>query len=154
MSATEENLLPEVSLIQGRIEEVSLGEPTVHGHMAIFPLLDKEESARDYLTLDESIANGYAHVTEINESGDVPELKFRNSSDKRIFLMEGEELVGAKQNRTLNLSILAPAEREITIPVTCVESGDGLITRNGLIPRIVFIIQEGAEKKWHRYLNP
>jgi hypothetical protein len=37
--------------------------------------------------------------------------------------MEGEELVGAKQNRTLNLSILAPAEREITIPVTCVESG-------------------------------
>ena len=37
--------------------------------------------------------------------------------------MEGEELVGAKQNRTLNISILAPAEKEITIPVTCVESG-------------------------------
>ena len=37
--------------------------------------------------------------------------------------MEGEELVGAKQNRTLNLSILVPAEKEITIPVTCVESG-------------------------------
>jgi hypothetical protein len=32
-------------------------------------------------------------------------------------------LVGAKQNRTLNLSILAPAEKEITIPVTCVEAG-------------------------------
>ena len=123
MSAAEENLVPEVSLIQGRIEEVSLGEPTVHGQMAIFPLLDKEESVLDYLTLDEAIASGYAHVTEVDESGDVPELKFRNSSDKRIFLMEGEELVGAKQNRTLNLSILAPAEREITIPVTCVESG-------------------------------
>ena len=67
MSAAEENLLPEVSLIQGRIEEVSLGEPTVHGQMAIFPLLDKEESALDYLTLDESIANGYAHVTEVDE---------------------------------------------------------------------------------------
>ena len=84
---------------------------------------DKEEGTTDYMILDEAIANGYAHVTEINESGTVPELKFRNSSDKRIFMMEGEELVGAKQNRTLNLSILAPAEKEITIPVTCVESG-------------------------------
>ncbi len=123
MSAAEENSVPEVSLIQGRIDEVSLGEPTVHGQMAIFPLLDKEESELDYLTLDESIANDYAHVTEVDESGNVPELKFKNTSDKRIFLMEGEELVGAKQNRTLNLSILAPAEKEITIPVTCVESG-------------------------------
>jgi len=123
MSAAEENSVPEVSLIQGRIEEVSLGEPTVYGQMAMFPLLDKEESTIDYLTLDESIANGYAYVTEIDEGGSVPELKFLNSSEKRIFLMEGEELVGAKQNRTLNISLLAPAEKEITIPVTCVESG-------------------------------
>ena len=123
MSAAEENSVPEVSLIQGRIEEVSLGEPTVYGQMAMFPLLDKEESTIDYLTLDESIANGYAYVTEIDEDGIIPLLKFKNSSEKRIFLMEGEELVGAKQNRTLNISLLAPAEKEITIPVTCVESG-------------------------------
>ena len=75
MSLAEENLIPEVNLIQGRIEEVSLGEPTVYGQMAMFPLLDKEESAVDYLTLDESIANGYAYVTEIDEGGSVPELK-------------------------------------------------------------------------------
>ena len=123
MSTAEENLMPEVSLIQGRIDEVSLGEPIVYGQMAMFPLLDKEESALDYLTLDESIINGYGHATEIDEGGSVPELKFKNSSERRIFLMEGEELVGAKQNRTLNISILAPAEKEITIPVTCVESG-------------------------------
>ena len=41
MSSKEENLTPEVSLIQGRIEEVSLGEPIIHGQMAMFPLLDK-----------------------------------------------------------------------------------------------------------------
>ena len=115
--------LTSTNLIQERIEEVVLGEPTIHGQMAMFPLLSEEEGTADYIILDEAIANGYAHVTEIDESGNVPELKFRNSSDKRIFMMEGEELVGAKQNRTLNLSILAPAEKEITIPVTCVESG-------------------------------
>ena len=115
--------LTSTNLIQERIEEGVLGEPTIHGQMVMFPLLSEEEGTTDYMILDEAIANGYAHVTEINESGNVPELKFRNSSDKRIFMMEGEELVGATQNRTLNLSILAPQEKEITIPVTCVESG-------------------------------
>jgi len=122
-SLGEGSLLPEGNLIQGRIEEISLGEPVVYGQMAVFPLLDKEKSSVDYLTLDESIANGYAHVTEIDEGGSVPEIKFFNRSEKKIFLMEGEELVGAKQNRTLNISTLVPAEKEITIPVTCVEAG-------------------------------
>ena len=38
-----------------------------------------------------------------------------------MLLIEGEESVGAKQNRTLNVSILAPAGREIRIPVACLE---------------------------------
>ena len=97
------------NLIQERIEEVTLGEPTIHGQMAMFPLLDGEESSADYLTLDESISYGCAHVTEIDKDGSVPELTFKNSCEKRIFLMEGEELLGAKQNRTLNISILVPA---------------------------------------------
>ena len=32
----------------------------------------------------------------------MPELLFRNLGDKPVLLVEGEELVGAKQNRTLN----------------------------------------------------
>ena len=111
------------NLIQERIEEVTLGEPTIYGQMAMFPLLDGEESSADYLTLDESISNGCAQVTEIDKDGSVPELTFKNSCGKRIFLMEGEELLGAKQNRTLNISILVPAGKEIAVPVTCVESG-------------------------------
>jgi hypothetical protein len=37
--------------------------------------------------------------------------------------MEGEDVVGAKQNRTINLSILVPAQAEVIAPVTCVEAG-------------------------------
>jgi ARG and Rhodanese-Phosphatase-superfamily-associated Protein domain len=40
-----------------------------------------------------------------------------------VFVMEGEEVVGAKQNRTINLSILVPAQAEVIAPVTCVEAG-------------------------------
>ena len=40
MNIAEENLVPEENLIQGRIEEVSLGEPTIHGQMAMFPIMN------------------------------------------------------------------------------------------------------------------
>lgn len=38
-------------------------------------------------------------------------------------ILDGEELVGAKQNRIVNVTILVPPEKEIVIPVTCVEAG-------------------------------
>ena len=40
-----------------------------------------------------------------------------------MLLLDGEELVGAKQNRIVNLSILVPANSELVIPVSCVEAG-------------------------------
>jgi len=77
----------------------------------------------DYVTLDEALTNKFAKVTEVSEGGSVPELKFINDSDYPVFLMEGEELIGAKQNRTLNLSILISAKKAVSIPVSCVERG-------------------------------
>ena len=62
-------------------------------------------------------------MTEVSEGGSVPELKFFNSGDKPVFLLDGEQLIGAKQNRILNLSILVAGGKIIIIPVTCVEAG-------------------------------
>jgi len=109
--------------VQQRIDQVTLGDPTVYGQMALFPLIDSQQSHADYAVMDDALRDGCAEVTEVSDSGSVPELSFKNGCDQRVFLMEGEELVGAKQNRTLNISILVPAGEEIKIPVTCVESG-------------------------------
>jgi hypothetical protein len=38
-----------------------------------------------------------------------------------LLLIDGEELVGAKQNRILNTTMLVAARAETTIPVSCVE---------------------------------
>lgn len=40
-----------------------------------------------------------------------------------MLLVDGEELVGAKQNRVLNLTILGGAGKSLPIPVSCVEQG-------------------------------
>jgi len=66
---------------------------------------------------------GWARITEVSDEGQVPELKIVAKGDKAVLLVDGEELVGAKQNRVLNLTILVPAPSTTTIPVSCVESG-------------------------------
>jgi hypothetical protein len=103
--------------------KVKIGTPTTFRNLTVFPLLAGNGTAADYLTLDEALSQKCATITEVSEGGSVPELKFVNSSGKRIFLLDGEELVGAKQNRVLNLSILVPAGKTIVIPVSCVEAG-------------------------------
>lgn len=103
--------------------ELRIGQPTVYRNLTVFPLIGRNQTSADYLTLDESLAQKCAQITEVSESGSVPELKFVNSGDKPVFLLDGEELVGAKQNRVLNLSILVPAGKTLVVPVSCVEAG-------------------------------
>ena len=53
----------------------------------------------------------------------MPELALHNPLDDNVLLYDGEELVGAKQNRILNVAVLAGAKTRLTIPVSCVEQG-------------------------------
>jgi len=59
----------------------------------------------------------------VSEGGRVPELKMINKSDDKILVIEGEELIGARQNRVVNATFLIPAHAEVIIPVSCVEQG-------------------------------
>ncbi len=105
------------------LESMTVGDPAHFGSLTIFPLF-RMGAAHDpgYLLLDEAIAQGTARVTEL-AGGSVPELQFENLGSKPVLVLDGEELIGAKQNRTVNLSILAPAKQTIVIPVSCVEAG-------------------------------
>ncbi len=91
--------------------------------LTVFPLLRQPAPDPWYDTLAEAVAGGTARVTEISEAGSVPELRVVNDSPRHILIVDGEELVGAKQNRIVNLTILVPPKTAITIPVSCVEAG-------------------------------
>jgi hypothetical protein len=80
-------------------------------------------SPLDYAILDDALASGAVEITEISDQGSVPDLRVVNRGPQPVLIVDGEELLGAKQNRVVNLSILVPAQSELTIPVSCVEAG-------------------------------
>ena len=112
-----------MTTIQNTLSALAIGEPAIHRNLSMFPLFGAETRQPDYLTLDEGLERDACRVTEISESGSVPELAFENPSDHRILLLDGEELIGARQNRVLNITILVGAGQKIVIPVSCVEQG-------------------------------
>ncbi len=105
-----------MSVVTEQLSRITLGEPLTHKNLTLFPLITEENIEPRYRLLDDALAQGCARVTEVSESGSVPELKFVNECDRPVLLLDGEELVGAKQNRILNLSVLAPANQTIVIP--------------------------------------
>jgi hypothetical protein len=112
--------------IREEISNVTVGQPQSFRGLTLFPLFQAQAALPDspgYDLLDLAIAGGTARVTELHESGSVPELRFENHGDLPVLLLDGQELIGAKQNRVLNLTILAPAKSTIVIPVSCVEAG-------------------------------
>ncbi|MBI3666601.1 MAG: hypothetical protein HY236_10330 [Acidobacteria bacterium] len=94
-----------------------------HGSIEIFHLRWPGSNGLDYVTLDEALEARWIEITEFTEAGQVPRIKIDNRSDHLVFLMAGEQLVGCKQNRVLNASIMVPARSEMPLPVTCVERG-------------------------------
>ena len=106
-----------MKIIQETLNLLSCGAAVSLSNLSVMPLLTNAGNEPDYLTLDEALARGDVRVTETSEAGEVPELRLENRADQPVLLVDGEELVGAKQNRVLNLTILAPAKATITIPV-------------------------------------
>jgi len=112
----------EVVAVQEFLKSLNVGEKQYKDGLTVFPLYSDIKLTYDYITLDEALREEILTVTEIG-SGTVPEISVLNKGKKDVFIMDGEELVGAKQNRIVNISLIAPAESEIKIPVSCVEQG-------------------------------
>lgn len=109
--------------LSSALQGLTIGAPVSRAGLTMYPLSAARPSHPDYLLLDQALDAALAEVSEISDSGSVPELQFHNKADKDVLLVDGEELVGAKQNRVLNLTILVAAGKTVKIPVSCVEAG-------------------------------
>ena len=110
-------------IINEFIGDLKLGRRQYYKNLAVFALLSDYTTDLNYLTLDEALAKDLIDVVELSRDGTVPELKVVNKSDRMVLVLDGEELVGAKQNRIVNTTILICGNTTTVIPVSCVEQG-------------------------------
>ena len=112
-----------MTTISNFISSINFGNLQTFENMSVLPLLSDFKSTTQYLTLKEALDKDILKICEINSSGSVPELSVINEGVLPVLLLDGEEVVGAKQNRVLNTTILLKQKSKTIIPVSCTEQG-------------------------------
>ena len=70
------------------------------------PVISDYDDGLVYITLGEALGADGGGIREVSEGGSVPELHVVNRAGKMVLILDGEELVGANQNRMVNSTIL------------------------------------------------
>lgn len=109
--------------LQKWINNLNFEKKQTHNSLTIIPITSPELYDSDFITLRTALHRKYAELKELDEHGSVPEVVVINKSDKYLILLDGEHLIGAKQNRIVNKTIIVEPLSEIVIPVSCTERG-------------------------------
>src|SRR2546430_14796428 len=96
-----------------------LGSPRSFCGLTALPLFPARQPRLDYLGLDEAVARGFA-VSELDE-GAVETLVVENTLGDCVLVYEGEELLGAKQNRIVQRWVLVGPKTIPKIPVNSLQ---------------------------------
>ncbi|MEJ2051208.1 MAG: hypothetical protein P8Y60_15455, partial [Calditrichota bacterium] len=110
-----------LDIVTDFLEKIEPGEPRQHANLQVYPLFYSAIHSPEYLTLKEALEKNLLIISELTKEGSVPELMVENQSDSMVLLLDGEELMGAKQYRVLNTTILLKKKSKTTIPVSCTE---------------------------------
>ena len=108
-------------------DRAELAEPITLANLKIFPILrarDKDVDKKSYIPTDKAIKKKVIKVKE-HQGGTVQKLKIgKKKSEKPVFMMGGEILSGAKQDRILGQDVLLPSKDGThLVNVYCVEAG-------------------------------
>jgi hypothetical protein len=99
--------------------------PLTHANLAVFPVVSTaaKPNPAEYLVLDEGMKSGLVAVVEKGDGADVNQLELRNRSNRPLFLMAGEVVIGGKQDRIIGKNTIVGPRSTEKVPVFCVEHG-------------------------------
>lgn len=102
----------------------SMGKAVSEGAMTVFPIFAPQVSEEyEFLVMQEAMDRGILQITEINGGGSVPQLMAVNTGKLGILIIDGEQILGGRQDRTINTTIMLAPESKTVIPVSCTEHG-------------------------------
>ncbi|NJD08985.1 MAG: hypothetical protein FIB01_00585 [Gemmatimonadetes bacterium] len=113
--------------------DVKIGSSQRLEGLTLFPLLAPAGARLPYELLAEAVAAGTLAIGEVGE-GTVPALLAKNAGAADVLVLDGEQLIGSRQNRTTNRSIVLPAHSQTELPVYCMEHGRWHFASDAMAP--------------------
>lgn len=104
------------------ISGLLLGEVQAIGDLELHPLIGPGDGQAGWLAAGEAVEQGKLEIVE-QGAGEVGELLARNLCGRPVLLVEGETLVGCKQNRVVAHTVMVAPGRTVVVPVGCMEQG-------------------------------
>lgn len=106
------------------LPELTVGTGARRGSVTVLPVFATTDLARaDYDLGTDAVIAGQLEICELQTGAQVDHLLARNRGPRRVLLVEGDHLIGARQNRMLTSSVLVGASGKVNVPVSCVEQG-------------------------------
>src|SRR3989344_3445270 len=102
--------------IKNRINGLELGNAQQYKNMAVLPLIGKSSNL-DYLVFSDALNSGLS----VRETGDVSTLHFTNKTGNEVLILQGEYVMGGKQNRMVATNVCMSKNFDGPVPVRCVE---------------------------------
>lgn len=112
---------PQPAWLEEWIGRLTVAASRQAGPATLIPLLGPS-AAPELITFGGPAAKG-GSVREVSDAGVVARVLVENSAPVPLLLLDGEELVGAKQNRVVNASTLVGPHSSLEVPVSCCERG-------------------------------
>ncbi len=103
--------------------EIKIGQAISNEDVTVVPLYGKIDDDCKYMSCGDALDKELLKVQEVSESGVVSTLAATNRGEKPVFIISGQGLKGAKQDRIVNVSIIINIRETINVPVSCVEAG-------------------------------
>ncbi|MCJ7823212.1 MAG: hypothetical protein MUQ26_09095 [Armatimonadetes bacterium] len=109
--------------IDAYASRLQVGMPERYGNLTLYPISADGVIVPDLeLTLDEAVERGLLTISELKPA-EVNRVRLVSRAHESVFIMGGEMLLGAKQDRIAGDDLLVPPGAELVIPVYCVEHG-------------------------------
>lgn len=123
--ASSADVLGATKVAKAWLGRVEVRPARTYKGMKVYPIVARGDyKLADMLTLDEALKSKALVVTELEGGAQVNTLKLENVGARPVFIMGGEIMRGAKQDRTLQGDVVIPPKSgPMTVRAFCTEQG-------------------------------
>lgn len=104
------------------LEGLKIEEPRFLRNLVIYPLSNGDKTNPRIKVLDDALKDKDVLISELDNAR-IEQVRLQNRSDYRVFVLDGEEITGAWQDRIATTAAYIDAKSEVLLPTSCVEQG-------------------------------